>query len=49
MKKTSRQIHVVREAADKNSSNVKTQSFMARDVVRDDKSSSTKRRTAMGH
>ena len=37
--KTSRRIHVVPEAADKNSSNIKTRSFLARNVVRNVESS----------
>ena len=36
-------------AADKNSSNIKARSFLARDLVRNDERSSTKRKAAMGH
>ena len=36
-------------AADKTSSNIKARSFLARDLVRNDERSSTKRKAAMGH
>ena len=42
-----RRRHVVREAADKNSSKIKTRSFLARDLVRTVESSSKQRKTAV--
>ena len=46
--KTSRRVYMVRWAADKMASNIEARSFVARNVVKDLKSSSTKRKAKNG-
>ena len=46
--KTSRWVYMVQGAADKKASNIKARSHVARNIVKDDKSSSTQRKARMG-